>query len=865
MHKRTLHSLLIVSFIAVFAASMSFAADEVIVQSKANLLRCSAQSVGVTANLDADVSAVEVVLNVSNYSDCGDLEGLNVVWDLDAGVLTDRVIDLSMAPLIRFAAMSTGPATEYLATGTGVPIATIEFTTNDCCEGEAEIAGATWASSPPFGPIETQFVDAAGSFIRTAAVTSGIVGMTNKLPSMVEVAGAPFTLLHGDLFTYTLEANDADVAQGCEILTYSLVNGPAGMTIESGNILTWQTDGDDVCEFDGDIIVAVTDKCSDTDEADAFQICVTNTPPAFTAYPTETIIIGWGDVVTTTLAGVDPDPGPYGPFFNIVNWAYSVPMPDLDPNTGDFVWATGYGPEYSGLFEVQVEISDGANICDPCSPVNSETISFFIEIKAFALTISKEEEVFIGQPQIVTISMLDDMYLQPLMGGFDLLIQYDASAMAFQYAEEGSFLADCEWEYFTYRYGANGNCGAGACPTGVLRVVGIGETTGGNLAHSPICNNGDPGTSEDLVYLHFLVGTDANLECNFAPIRFVWYDCADNGISTLGGDTLMISETVWDFAGFDEFDDPIFNNITGMDNTFPTLTGAPDIEECNVDEEDPLTFKHPWRLVHYYNGGLDIMCADSIDAVGDINLNEIPYEIADAVMFTNYFIIGLDAFTGNVNGSIAASDTNKDGITLSVADLVYLIRVIIGDAMPYAKIEPVAANVTYGNSTFGVDLDMGAAHVVIEGNVAPELLADNMDIKVGFNGQNTNVLVYSLTGESFTGNFLRTDGRIISTEFATAEGQPVVSKIVPTTFEVSQNYPNPFNPTTKIRVQIPNAGAWSMDIYNINGQLVESFSGVSESGFEDVVWDASSLSSGIYFYKVVAGNNSLTKKAVLLK
>jgi hypothetical protein len=440
--------------------------------------------------------------------------------------------------------------------------------------------------------------------------------------------------------------------------------------------------------------------------------------------------------------------------------------------------------------------------------------------------------------------------------------------MAFQYAEEGLFLTQCEWEYFTYRYGPSGNCGASACPSGVLRVVAMAETTGGNLAHHPICNNGDAGTSEDLVYLHFLVGTDANLECNFAPIRFVWYDCSDNGISTTYGDSLLISNTVWDFAGFDEFDNPEFTNITGLDNTFPTLTGAPVGEECDHTLEQ-IVWKHPWRLVHYFNGGLDIVCADSIDAVGDININNIPYEIADAVMFTNYFINGLTAFGPTAEnhqmGSIAASDTNKDGITLSVADLVYLIRVIVGDALPYNKVEPVVAKITYGNSIFGADLDMGAAYIVLEGNVNPTNLTSNMDMMVGFDGQNTKVLVYSLTNESFTGNFLQAEGRIISTEFATVEGQPVVSKVVPTTFEVSQNYPNPFNPTTKIRVQVPNAGAWSMDIYNINGQLVESFSGVSESGFEDVVWDASSLSSGVYFYKVVAGQYSLTKKAVLLK
>ena len=855
MHKRTLHSLLIVSFIAVFAASMSFAADEVIVESKGALLRCAAQSVDVTANIDADVSAIEIVLDVSNYSGCGDITNVSVTSLLGTGILTDQVTDLTQYPLIRFAAMSTGSATEYQAAGTGVPIIEIGFETVDCDAGEVEIAGATWPSSPPFGPIVTQFVDAATSTIRTVAVTAGIVGMENKPAFMTEIVGGPFELLHGDLFEYTLESTDADLAQSCEIHTYAVVSGPDGMTVESGNILTWQTDGDDVCEFDGDVIISVTDKYGETDDADPFTIFVTNNPPEFTVVAPATNEIAWGMEYCFDFDAVDPDPGPYENTYTVA----SFDGPGTPGFTGSmFCWQTDYLPEFTGTFHVCVEVSDLANTC-PGAEENSDSYCFEISVVPFQLTIEKVEHVYIGQPVTVSITMLDDTYVNKDMGGFDFLIAYDASAMAFQSASEGEFLTDCEWEYFTYRYGAAGNCGVSACPTGVLRVVAMAETTGGNLAHHPLCLTNEGGASNELVQLNFLVSTDANLECNYAPIRWIWYDCADNGVSSDVGDFLFISDKVYDFAGFDGVGDPIFEEILVSDESFPTMTGAPEVCDVFTDKGQP------WRLIHFYNGGLDIECADSIDAVGDININSIPYEIADAVMFTNYFINGLAAFGGHIEGSIAASDTNKDGITLSVADLVYLIRVIVGDALPYAKTEPVLANITYGNSTFGADLDMGAAHIVLEGNVTPTLLATNMDMKVGFDGQNTNVLVYSISSESFTGNFLQAEGRIVSTEFATYEGQPVVAKVVPTTFEVSQNYPNPFNPTTKIRVQVPNAGAWSMDIYNINGQLVDSFSGVSESGFEDVIWDASALSSGVYFYKVVAGQHSLTKKAVLLK
>jgi hypothetical protein len=169
----------------------------------------------------------------------------------------------------------------------------------------------------------------------------------------------------------------------------------------------------------------------------------------------------------------------------------------------------------------------------------------------------------------------------------------------------------------------------------------------------------------NLVDLKFLVKNDLTLECMYVPIRWVWYDCGDNGISSVTGDTLFISRYVYEFEG---------DEISAEDE-FPTWFGAPEI----CDEGDKL---FPLRALDFWNGGVDIICADSIDARGDINLNGIGNEVADAVLFSNYFVYGLSVFNVNVDGQVAATDVNADGITLSVADLVYLIRVIVGDASP---------------------------------------------------------------------------------------------------------------------------------------------------------------------------------------
>jgi len=93
-----------------------------------------------------------------------------------------------------------------------------------------------------------------------------------------------------------------------------------------------------------------------------------------------------------------------------------------------------------------------------------------------------------------------------------------------------------------------------------------------------------------------------------------------------------------------------------------------------------------------------------------------------------------------------------------------------------------------------------------------------------------------------------------------------VAKMLPTEFALQQNYPNPFNPTTTISFALPFATDYDLTIYNINGQLVDNFSGSAEAGMVSVDWNASNLASGIYLYKLTADGRTIdTKKMVLLK
>ncbi|HPO54362.1 MAG TPA: T9SS type A sorting domain-containing protein [Ignavibacteriaceae bacterium] len=93
-----------------------------------------------------------------------------------------------------------------------------------------------------------------------------------------------------------------------------------------------------------------------------------------------------------------------------------------------------------------------------------------------------------------------------------------------------------------------------------------------------------------------------------------------------------------------------------------------------------------------------------------------------------------------------------------------------------------------------------------------------------------------------------------------------VESLKPATFGLSQNYPNPFNPSTVIRYQIPVDSRVSVKVYNVLGNVVTTLqNGFQTAGEYSVTLDGSNLASGVYFYKIEAGEFTATKKMLLTK
>ena len=85
-------------------------------------------------------------------------------------------------------------------------------------------------------------------------------------------------------------------------------------------------------------------------------------------------------------------------------------------------------------------------------------------------------------------------------------------------------------------------------------------------------------------------------------------------------------------------------------------------------------------------------------------------------------------------------------------------------------------------------------------------------------------------------------------------------------FYLAQNYPNPFNPTTTINYKIPKTSFVTLKIYNVLGKEIATLVNEEKpAGNYNVEFNAKGLSSGIYFYRIRAGEYVQTKKMILMK
>lgn len=658
-------------------------------------------------------------------------------------------------------------------------------------------------------------------------------------------------------FYYDFDATDLE---GDTPLTFSVVSGPGTIDPVTGEYTNNPSCGEVGSHT---VVVGVEDPAhAGSPTTCEFTKTVLNTAPVIGGDCDAVITVGTGATKTAQFTVTDANVG------DVFTWtATPVPVPDgpysIDGNGLLTFSPTSADDGIDFIFTVCVYDCNGDfDCCDVTFHVISEL--------PFKIFIEKAHDVYQGHHVLLAVTKVEG---SEEMWGFDFLIGYDVSALAFTGAIPGPLFdipGMYEWEYFTYRYNWNGNCGNG-CPTGLLRVVGMADQNDG--AHHPASTEIADGTI--LFYLDFLVTNDRNFGCMFVPVYWYWMDCGDNAIAfryrsdapELMIYTALAMDVFW-YCCDETQDPPHYCSIYDCDPEygFPSMFGPMCYCFDCMDPQNPL--KCPVPFVKYYGGGVDIICPEDIDDRGDVNLNGIENEIADAVVFTNYFIYGLNAFTINVEGQIAATEINGDGVPLTVGDLVYLIRVIVGDAMPLPKVAPaINANVIAGD-VVTIDTEIGAALFVFDGRVNVNLAsgAAGMELKADFVNGETRALVYSFDkGVVASGEILTANGNLVSVDAADYNGNMITTNIVPAEFSLS-NYPNPFNPATTIEMSLPVATDWTLNVYNVLGQRVAEYSGRADApGNYTVDFDGTNLATGVFFYKLTAGSFSMTEKMMLVK
>lgn len=119
--------------------------------------------------------------------------------------------------------------------------------------------------------------------------------------------------------------------------------------------------------------------------------------------------------------------------------------------------------------------------------------------------------------------------------------------------------------------------------------------------------------------------------------------------------------------------------------------------------------------------------------------------------------------------------------------------------------------------------------------------------------------IFSSAGGVGAGNIAQWDGLALT-------GLTNHNNNKPDKFELSQNYPNPFNPSTKIKYQIPVSENVKLSVFDITGKEIALLVNEKQAaGAYEISWKADGFSTGVYFYRIISGNYSETKRMLMIK
>jgi len=448
-----------------------------------------------------------------------------------------------------------------------------------------------------------------------------------------------------------------------------------------------------------------------------------------------------------------------------------------------------------------------------------------IDIHTMTLNISPclldiaEKRVLLGSDVVLPIS-LDNSGVSSYVGGFEILVRFDEPMLCLTGVTRTSRLD--EWDYFHYNVG----------DTSTIRIVGLADVTGNGQYLAP--------GQGPIINLNFLVSSDEQYMSTYAWVHFISYDNNDNTIADSTGYVLI----------------------------HPVLD----------------------------DGWIYAMDPDEI-LIADINLNTVAWEISDAVLLANYLVDPQDFPLSQIQ--LIAADCNGDNQQGTLADLIYLINVIVGisdppkigyglDLSATISLDDLSQASGRFSVNYNSDIPAGGVLVRIEhhgaeiGNVLPatSLTTHALD-KDGI----LTVLIYD-----FEGGYIVPGSRLFEIEKESGEFNPSFTEIqvsdrygnvvpaegrvtvsLPISYRLFGAYPNPFNSSTTIAFSLPAMSDVELTIYNVLGQQIRTLRAEAMTpGQGSLVWDGFNesgqpVASGVYLYRLEAGQFSATSRMVLLR
>ncbi len=317
------------------------------------------------------------------------------------------------------------------------------------------------------------------------------------------------------------------------------------------------------------------------------------------------------------------------------------------------------------------------------------------------------------------------------------------------------------------------------------------------------------------------------------------------------------------------------------------------ITDKNAIGHVPIVIRDSTKVIHY--------------RVGDADFNQL-VNVSDVVFLINYiFVPGSPA-----PSCFGAADVDLSGV-ITISDAVYLINYIFsggtvpgssklcGYAPPLAKDNtPREAAVAAHNVDAGAIISLSAVaetqalqlgfessgevsaisitcsdprFQVFSGWVEGEYRVGVIDLtgKTTLSAGSHDLLTISYEGD---GELVLNSAIVVDSdaqEMDVTISSSKNSNTLPTDFSLSQNQPNPFNPTTQISFSLPKPAEVNLTIFNILGEKVVTLTeGLRTAGAHSVTWDGrdsrgNTVASGVYFYRLDAGDFTATKKMLMMK